>query len=237
MFKIDLHTHTVSSGHAYSTLEENVNGAVRNGLSILGISDHASTMPGAPHEFHFLNMKIVPDTINGIKVLKGIEANIIDFNGSIDVTGELLEKMDYVIASLHIPIIDPGALEENTQTLLKVMENDKVIIIGHPDDGRYPTDYERFVLKAKETKTLIEINNASLNPLGSREDTVKNSETILNLCKQYKVPVILSSDAHVSYDVGNFSLCLDLINKVNFPLELIANKDLETLKRLSKIKW
>lgn len=229
MYKLDLHTHTTSSGHAYSSLEENIEGAKRSNIELLGMSDHASTMPGAPHSFYFLNMKIIPDVISGVRLLKGIEANIIDFEGTIDVDAHLQNNLDYIIASLHIPIIDPGTLEENTRTLIKVMENPNVTIIGHPDDGRYPIDYEQMVLKAKETKTLIEINNSSLNPLGTRENTDYNSEIVLKLCKKHEVPIILGSDAHISYDVGNFSRCLELINKVKFPETLIINNDIEQL--------
>lgn len=229
MYLIDLHTHTISSGHAYSTIQENVVGAKNNQIKILGMSDHARSLPGAPHPFHFLNLRVIPDYIDGVRVLKGIEANIIDFQGTIDVPGEMLKKMDYVIASLHPPVIEPSHLEDNTNTLLKVMENDAVKIIGHPDDGRYPIDYEQMVLKAKATKTLIEINNASLTEGGSRVDTIKHSTTILELCKKHKVHVIFGSDAHISFDVGNFANCLKLKEKVDFPEALIVNTSAEKL--------
>ena len=54
-FKFDLHTHTVASGHAYSTVTENASYAEQKGLELLGISDHAPKMPGGTHFFYFLN--------------------------------------------------------------------------------------------------------------------------------------------------------------------------------------
>lgn len=234
MFIIDLHTHTISSGHAYSSLQENVKGALDNGIHYLGMSDHAPTMPGAPHAFHFMNLKVIPEYINTVKILKGIEANIINYNGDIDVNNSISKHLDYVIASLHIPTIEPGNIEENTNAILKAMENPIVTIIGHPDDGRYPIDYEKIVLKAKETKTLIEINNSSLNPNGTRMNTESNSEVILNLCKKHEVCVILGSDAHISYDVGKFDNAIKLIKKVNFPRNLIVNNDYENLSEYLK---
>jgi len=232
---IDLHTHTVSSGHAYSTLEENVKGALRRDIKVLGMSDHASTMPGGPHNFHFQNLKVIPDHIEGVRILKGIEANIIDYIGNIDVETSLLKKLDYVIASLHPPVLEPGTLEENTNTILKVMANPLVTIIGHPDDGRYPLDYEKVVLKAKETNTLLEINNSSLKPTGSRVGTRENSLRLLELCKEHQVPVLFGSDAHISYSIGAFEECVKLTELINFPKSLIINNDLRQLKKYIKL--
>ena len=48
---IDLHTHALASGHAYSTVKENIEYAKINGLKYYGLSDHGVTMPGGPHLF------------------------------------------------------------------------------------------------------------------------------------------------------------------------------------------
>ncbi|MBN2796122.1 MAG: phosphatase [Clostridia bacterium] len=234
--KLDLHTHTISSGHAYSTLGENIIGALSAGIEVMGMSDHASSMPGGPHPFYFLNLKVIPDIMQGVRILKGIEANIMDFNGSIDVKPYILEKMDYVIASLHPPVLIPGEITQNTNALVQVMQLEKVKIIGHPDDGRYPIDYEKVVLEAKKTKTLLEINNASLNPEGSRENTHENAIEILRLCKLHEVPVILGSDAHIAMDVGNFDNCMVLIHEIDFPYDLVVNFDVNFFSEYTQIK-
>ena len=77
--KTDLHTHALASTHAYSTLEENCRGAFANGLEGINMSDHGPSMPDAPYEGHFSNMRILPEYIHGIKVWKGAEANIVDY--------------------------------------------------------------------------------------------------------------------------------------------------------------
>ena len=69
--KIDLHTHTVASGHAYSTLMDNIRAAKAKGMEIVGVSDHAPAMPGSTHEYHFSNQRVLPEFIEGIRVLKG----------------------------------------------------------------------------------------------------------------------------------------------------------------------
>ena len=54
---VDLHTHTIASGHAFSTLKENIDEAKKKGLRILGTSDHANSMPGAPDDFFLKTIK------------------------------------------------------------------------------------------------------------------------------------------------------------------------------------
>ena len=225
----DLHVHTISSGHAYSSLKENIEAARERGLSSVGISDHAPAMPGAPHIFHFANLKVVGESILGVRICKGIEANILDFDGSIDVEDRNARKLHFVIASLHTPCISPGTTEENTRALLGAMKNPLVKIIGHPDDDRYPLDYEELVSGAKREKVALEINNSSFRSESARQNGRENAAYMLSLCRREEVPVILGSDAHIWYDVGEFSLCLELLDELNFPPELVLNYTMEGL--------
>lgn len=229
---IDLHTHTISSGHAFSTLKENIEGAKENGLKIMGLSDHATTMPGTAHPFYFHNLKIINEEIMGIRVLKGIEANIIDFNGTIDVEEELAKELDYIIASLHGPCISPGTMEENTKAIIGVMDNPYVKVIGHPDDSRFPLDYEKLVLAAKEKNMVFEVNNSSLSPKSFRANAAENYKILLELCKEHEVKVILGSDAHIYHDVGRFDNCYKFLKEMDFPENLVLNFNLNCLDYL-----
>ncbi|MGL4878133.1 phosphatase [Paraclostridium dentum] len=227
---IDLHCHTIASGHAYSTLKENIDEAKLKGLKYVGVSDHAPNMPGSTHPFYFGNLGVIKEEINGVKVLKGIEANIMDFDGNIDIPSDVVGKLDYVIASFHPPCINPGNIHENTKAILNVMENKEVKIIGHLDDSRYPVDYEKVVVKAKETNTLLEINNSSLRTNSFRVGAIENAKVLLNLCKKHDVKVILGSDAHIYYQVGNFENCTKILEEVNFPGNLVVNFNEEYIK-------
>jgi putative hydrolase len=227
---IDLHVHTISSGHAFSTLKENVETAKTKGLQVLGISDHAPTMGGAPLPSYFDNLKIINEEIMGIRILKGIEANIIDFRGTIDVEAALAQKLDYVIASLHVPCLKPGTSAANTAALVKAMDNPYVKIIGHPDDGRFLVDYEQVVQKAAAQKVVLEMNNSSLRSQSTRQNARENQIAYLQLCKQYQVRIILGSDAHIYYDVGAFHECLQLLEELDFPDQLVVNFELDSLK-------
>lgn len=229
-YKIDLHTHTLASGHAYNTIDEMVEYAGKKGMTHLGITEHAPKMPGTCHEFYFSNLKAVLRQRDGLELLLGSEVNIIDYKGKIDLRTGILKQMDVVIASLHTPCIQAGTADENTAAYIGAMENPYVNIIGHPDDGRFPINYEAFVKKAKETKTLIEINNNSLRPTNPREGTRENDLEILKLCKKYGVMVVFGSDAHVKEDIGNFDVIKEVVAEVDFPEELVANRDFAVLK-------
>ncbi len=221
---VDMHTHTVASGHAYSTLHENVQFAKKHGLKILGLSDHGPNMLGGPELYFFNNLKVIPKEIDGIRVLKGMEANILDIEGNLDeLDPRALPGLDYLIASLHTICIKPSTKEDNTQAILNAMDQEKVKIIGHPDDARYPLDYEPIVKKAKEKNILLEVNNSSLSPNTFRKGARENIKTYLELCKEYGVRIIMGTDSHICYDVGVFKYAEEIIEEVDFPKELVIN--------------
>lgn len=230
-YVLDSHTHTIASGHAYNTVFEMAQMAKEKGMELLGITEHAMAMPGTCHEFYFMNVRMMPREIFGIEVMFGTEANIMDFDGRLDMRDELLAKMDVVIASLHTPCIEPGTADENTKAYLKAMENPYVNIIGHPDDARYPIHMEELVKGAKKHQVLLELNNSSLHPLGSRPDARGTDLKMLTLCKQYEVPIILNSDAHTAFDIGNHLYSEELVRETAFPEELIVNRSVSEYKK------
>jgi len=181
-------------------------------------------MLGGPQLYFFNNLKVVPDEIDGVRVLKGMEANILDIDGNLDkIDPRALPGLDYLIASLHTVCIEPSTKEDNTKAILNAMEQEKVKIIGHPDDSRYPLDYEAIVKRAKEKNILLEVNNSSLSPDTSREGTRENVKTYLELCKKYGVRIIMGTDSHICYDIGIFTHVEQLIEEINFPKELVIN--------------
>lgn len=230
-YVLDSHTHTIASGHAYNTVFEMAHMAKEKGLELLGLTEHAMALPGTCHEFYFMNLRMMPREIFGIEVMFGTEANIMDFNGRLDMPEHILKQMDVVIASIHTPCMQPGTVEENTKAYLNAMKNPYVNIIGHPDDGRYPVHMEALVKGAKEHKVLLELNNCSLHPLGVRTDARETDLEMLTLCKQYEVPIIMNSDAHTAFDIGNYEYSGKLIEEAHFPEELIVNRSVEEYKK------
>lgn len=127
---MDLHTHTIASGHAYNTLREMAKAAADRGLEILGITEHAPMMPGTCHNYYFHNLKTVPRELYGIRLFLGAELNILNPQGEVDLNEAELRGMDIGIASLHLPCMKPGTREENTSAYLNAMKNPYVNIIG-----------------------------------------------------------------------------------------------------------
>lgn len=228
---LDIHTHTLVSGHAYNTIMEMAQAAAEKGLELLGITDHAPEMPGGPHLFYFNNLKVMPRMINGMRMLFGTEVNIMDYDGKLDLPKSTLAQMDVVIASLHTPCIKPGSREENTRALIAALKNPYVNIIGHPDDGRYPVDMEQVVATAKEEHKLLELNNHSLDPTGSRTNAKENDLQMLKLCMEYQQPIIMGSDAHCIWDIRNHELAGALIREAGFPEELVVNCSTEEFQK------
>lgn len=227
---LDLHTHTVASGHAYSSLREMAKAAAEKGLEVLGITEHAPMMPGSCQLFYFENLKIVPRDLYGITLLLGSELNILDSQGKVDLPQSTLKGLDVVVASLHTPCIHPLSREENTEAYLNAMKNPYINIIGHPDDGRYEVDYEALVQGAKEYGKLLELNNHSMDPGCSRANAEENDTIMLNLCRKYQVPVIVDSDAHFDLQIGEFPFARALLEKLDFPEELVVNRSIEAVR-------
>lgn len=228
--KIDLHTHTVASGHAYCSIKEMAKSASEKGLDILGISEHGPAMKGSITDIYFYNISIIPRELYGIKLLIGAELNILDYDGNTDVSERGKKNIDYAIASLHTLCIDPGTKAENTRAIVKAMENPCVNIIGHPDDRRYPLDYEEIARAASETKTLLELNSASLNPNGIRKNCHDLDTEMLKYCEKYGSRVIFGSDAHFDDRIAFFDRQIALVEETSFPEELIVNDKPEVLR-------
>lgn len=233
---LDAHTHTIASGHAYSTLSELVTAAKEKNLKLLAITEHGPNMNGSCNHLYFSNLRVIPRQQGSLTLLLGAEANIIDFNGTLDFSDSLISCLDFVIASLHIPCIKPGTKDENTNAYIQAMQNPRVAVIGHPDDARYPIDYETLVIAAKKYNVLLEINNSSLSPLSFRSNSLENTIELLSLCKKYQTPVILNSDAHIASDVGNFSYILPILEKLEFPESLVVNTSLSLFEEYVKEK-
>lgn len=227
----DLHTHTIASGHAYCTLREMARTASEKGLELLGITEHAPKMPGTCHNFYFHNLKTVPREMYGIRLLLGVELNILDCRGTVDLEERELKNMDLAIASLHLPCMKPGTREENTEAYLNAMKNPYVTIIGHPDDGRYEIDYPALVQGAKEYGKILELNNHSLDPSCFRKGARENDLEMLKLCMKYQVPVVMDSDAHFDTLIGEFDAARSILEEIDFPEELVLNHSLDALKK------
>jgi len=220
---LDVHTHTIMSGHAFSTLNEMIQEGQRKGLKILGITEHGPGIPGTCHPIYFRNIHVVPRQYGDMRLLLGAELNILNTKGELDLDEFYYKRMDLRIAGIHGLCWEGGTPEENTEAMVNAIRNPWTNIISHPGDGTAELIYEPIVLASKETNTLLEINSSSMRPIRGFNKAADNYIEILNLCKKYEVPVILGSDAHIASDIANYEHCWDLLNKTEFPEALIVN--------------
>ena len=103
MIPIDLHTHTIASGHgSFDTIADMAKEAAARGLSVLGISDHGPATPGAASVSYFRSLAGAPRERCGIRLLYGAEVNILD-GGALDLPDDVLQSLDFCIASMHCP--------------------------------------------------------------------------------------------------------------------------------------
>ena len=232
--ELDMHTHTLASGHAYSTLQEMARTGAEKGLKLLGITEHTPGIPGTCDSIYFRNLHVVPRQMYGVDLMLGAEINILDAKGNMDADEALMKRLDIRIAGIHLLCYEHGTKEENTFGMIQAIRHPYIQIISHPGDGTAELDFELIVLASKECGTLLEINNSSLKPARGKQDARTNNLEILRLCKQYEVPVILGSDAHISFDIANYQYVYDLLQETEFPEPLIVNQSVEMFRNCLK---
>lgn len=234
-YVLDMHTHTIASGHAYSSIPEMAQAAKDKGLELLGITEHAPAMPGTCHEFYFHNYRIVDRDMFAVPLFLGVELNIIDTKGNYDLDTACVKTLDHRIASLHPPCFHFNTKKECTSGIVHALENPNIDIIGHPDDSRFPLDYKEVVRAARDNHKILEVNNSSLLPTSYRPGARDNYIEMLKYCQQYGVPILANSDAHIYTSVGDHSGNYSLLEELQFPEELILNTSVDKfLSRLNK---
>lgn len=251
--KTDIHTHSLYSRHAYSTVAENVAAADAAGLDALGISDHFSCMlypePHIRNFQFFINQVIWPRVWGNVFVLRAAEADIISLNGGLfgqdipcpeNITGRTYREekslfdrvtacLDYVVASVHNAEFTKGAtLAQTTEMYIRVLEQPKVFVLGHTGRSGVPYDVDEVLTAAKEHHKLIEVNEHSLD--GSRGKKTRHTcQHIAERCAELGVGIAVSSDAHLAQAIGSYPRTQDMLEEIHFPQELIMNRDRATL--------
>lgn len=228
-FVADVHMHSILSGHAFGTIRELAFEAAARNLKLIGVTEHGPGIPGTCDPILFRNFIDAPRNLYGVEMLYGSETNVLN-SGKVDLDRRHLNCLDYAIAGIHGLCYENVGAVKNTDNVVSCMENPKVKFISHPDSDSYPVDYPALVQGAKQYGAALEVNNSSLRKPGLRPGCVKNYETMLPLCMEYGVPVIVNTDSHDPSQVGDFTLARQLLERLNFDENLILNNDLEKLK-------
>ncbi len=192
----DVHMHTVETD-GRNSIEEMAEAARAHGYKYMAITDHSKNLAFANGlddkraVEHIKRIRAVNDETEGIRILAGIEVDILA-DGSLDLSDSVLEQMDLVIASVHSHFNQTPA--EMTDRLLQAVHNPNTSIIGHPT-GRlllrrdaYQFDVDAVLKAAAEKKVAMELN--------SYPDRLDLCDRHLRLAKQYGGKIIINTDSH-----------------------------------------
>lgn len=237
----DYHTHTIYS-HGKGTIRDNVEKAFEIGLKEIAICDHGpghftygvkrEDIKKMRKEIDELNKEFQP---KGLKILLGIEANIIGYDGTLDIDEEILEMLDILLLGYHfgamprtfkdgyklyflnflsriIPKMRESTRKMNTLALLRAMDRYPIDLITHPGSKVY-VDIKKIAKKAKEKNTALEINSSHSHL------TVEEIEIAL----KEGVYFYINSDAHHPENVGNLKNGIERASKGKVPVERIRN--------------
>lgn len=224
----DLHTHTVASGHAYSTVSEIAASAAARGLELVAITDHGPAVPGGAHLWHFWNMKVIPSMLGGVRLLKGCEANpCLDTENGIDLPDQMLEMLDFVAVGLHPACgFDESDRVKNTEGLLRVIANPLVDMITHPgNEGEFPVDLGAVVDAAVRHNVILELNNYSFDPRSGRHASFARERAFAEAARDAGARIAINSDAHFHLLVGEFDHALAVAEEIGFPEDRVVNRD------------
>lgn len=237
----DYHTHTIYS-HGTGTIKDNVEAAINKGLKEIAICDH-----GPGHYLYGVKKKDIfkmrkeIDALNkeyeskGIKILFGIEANVIGYDGTIDVDDEILKQIDILLLGFHygvtpksikdgvfmytlnpisklVPIFRKKVEEKNTQALINAINKYPVDIITHPG-SKAKLDIKKVAKAAYRNGVALEINSSH------SQLSIDNIKIALT----EDVEFCINSDAHDPRNVGNVEEGIKRALKAKVPIHKIRN--------------
>lgn len=226
---LDIHTHTIASGHAYNTIYEMARSASEKGAQLLGISDHGPAVEGSASKHYFRSSRCIPRELYGVKILFGCELDIMDMDGTIDLDETFSAALDYGIASMHDVCLRAASAKEHLHAYQKVMQNPKVHVIGHPDDGAFPVDMDELARAASDHGVMLELNEASVRPNSYRRNARENAYRMLDACMKHGTKVVVNSDAHIECDILKHTYALEMLRETGFDENLVVNRSVDAL--------
>ncbi len=221
----ELHTHSGEyCWHAQNTIDEQVERAKELGFKYYASTNHAPILDyKTPTTFYMDN---VSRKYEGITFLAGIEADLRDLHGGLDLAQCDLLRLGFVIVSMHRGSIAP-TYPDYTHALIKVAENPAVDCLGHiARDGKYHYDLDEVLKAVKENGKLIEFNNYSIDDI----ERHKECGHVMDRCAALGVNCVVTSDAHSSWQIGHHGLAVKMLEEKNFPEELVINASEERME-------
>jgi len=218
MIPVDLHSHTLMSQCGIHTHLEMLQAAREKGLAGLAITDHGPALKGRlPSPVFERLVQPVP----GIRFIKGIEANVTDAEGTIDVPDWLLPLLDIVLLGLHVRFPLRRGSADWTDALIEAMRrNPWVDVITHPVDENFPLDLERLAKEAQGLGMAIELNNSKVL---YQRTTTEEVARLLAICRDTGCKVAVCSDSHTVEEIGGDESVRPLLEASGIPGSQVVN--------------
>jgi putative hydrolase len=224
--RADLHVHTIASD-GYCTILELAVAARGRGMELIAITDHGPGIaPRGAELYYFRNLRVVASAIDGVRVLKGCEANIMaDTANGLDLPDDHLGRLDFVAVGFHpgtgFDVVDRA---RNTDALLRVIENPYVDLIAHPgNEAQFPLELDQIVAAAAQHRVALELNNHSFDDMTPRSKATDRECEFATAAMAAGAPVAIGSDAHFASRVGVFDAAVAAAESLGFAEADILN--------------
>ena len=232
--------------------------AAEQGFELLGLTDHFSSMLFDEQTLKnfqfFLNLTIVPEIWQGMRILCGCEVDIVDLEGHLfawDIAadtaingdkfghahslGELvLSRCDYAVASIHGKDWACGATPAQvTQMYVNVLDNPHVLILGHLGRSFLDFEIDTLIRECRDRGKLIEMNEATY-AAGPAPEKQARCRLIAERCAELGCMVSFGSAAHIATRIAHANHISNLLDEVHFPEELMACRDAKTFLKVKQ---
>lgn len=205
MLEFDFHVHSIASGHAFSTLREYVMEAKDRGIKGFALTDHGPGMNGAPHLVYFTNLQTIPTHVEGVRIFKGCEANVMNYKGDLDIGIRLQKNLEIVLAGIHPQTNFPqnGTRSNNTKAITRALEKNRIHIVTHPYAPNFSVEISEVIKAANDNNVIIELNLSQISRYSRNDNFRKNIDLVIENAVKNEKKISISTDAHVYTQIGD----------------------------------
>lgn len=222
MLAVDLHTHTFFSQCGIHTHVELLERARALGMQGIAITDHGPALQGRFSGPFFDRLR---DPVAGVRLLKGMECNLVGEDGSIDLPPQHLRHLDVVLLGLHYNTPTGLGPEAYTARLLAALErNPAVDVLTHLNDPSFPVDFRAVARAALATGAAVELNN-SKTALGRAPDPL--TRELLRAVREVGCRLVVTSDTHALGELGRDDAVRPLLEEIELPSERLVSRSAE----------
>lgn len=225
MLSIDLHIHSINSGHAYGTLQDIIAEALKKKMKMIALTDHGPSMEGTSGPIHFYMGNRSQKRVENLRLLWGMEANLLNGNGDIDLPEDADQRLDFVILGIHYftPYTDLGKAK-NTKALIRAIEKyPKIAFLAHP--LHFSCDYEHGPVweAALAHNVLLELNLSYMTKYAV--NGIHEFRKLVDFVKKHDSQFVVNSDAHFLHEIGDDSILDTYREQIGLDDSLIINND------------